>query len=163
LGNAFIGGWQISGVWTQSSGLPASVGNGRVWPTNWNITGFGTPVGPTTPQNITKNGPAGGPNLWPNPAQTLTEWQFTFPGQTGSRNTIRQTGRANWDFAFAKKFNMPYAESHSLQFRWEIFNIFNQVRFDGLDIGRASSATWGNFTGTRGDPRQMQIALRYEF
>ena len=163
IANAFIGGWQISGVWTQSSGLPESAGNGRVWPTNWNITGFGTPVGAISPASITKNGPAGGPNLWPNPAQTLTEWVNTLPGQSGSRNTVRGTGRANWDMAFAKRFQMPWAESHSLQFRWEIFNMFNQVRFSGLDIGRSSSTTWGNFTDTRGDPRQMQLALRYEF
>jgi hypothetical protein len=163
--DALIGGWQVSGVWTQSTELPESTGNGRNWPTNWNITGFGTPLGVTnTKATITKNAPAGGPNLWPNASQILlNEWQFTFPGQSGSRNGIRGTGRANWDFAFTKRFRMPYAESHNIQFRWEIFNMFNQSVLSGLELGRASSTTFGNFTSQRNDPRQMQIALRYEF
>jgi hypothetical protein len=166
--DALIGGWQISGIWTQSTELPVSVGNGRNWPTNWNITGYGTPVtGINTPSTKTKNAPAvsgaGGPNLWANPAATVGEWDYTLPGQTGSRNTVRIDGRANWDMAFGKRVIMPYKESHSVQFRWEIFNIFNMVRFGGVDIGRTGTANWGKYSSQANTPRQMQIALRYEF
>jgi hypothetical protein len=165
--DALVGGWQISGVWTQSTDLPWSVGNGRNWPTNWNITGWGTPTGPTTAAKITKNAPSvggtPGPNLWDDPAKTLAEWIFTFPGQTGSRNTVRGPGRANWDFAFAKRFTMPYHEGHRVQFRWEIYNIWNQVRLGGLDLSRISAGTWGKFSSQVNSPRQMQLALRYEF
>lgn len=165
--DALIGGWQISGVWTQSTELPWSVGNGRNWPTNWNITGFGTPTGPITASTITKNAPAvsgaPGPNLWSDPAKALSEWAFTLPGQSGSRNTVRGPGRANWDFAFAKRFTMPYLESHRVQFRWEIYNIANQVRLGGLDLSRVSAATFGKFSSQANTPRQMQLALRYEF
>ena len=167
LTDALIGGWQISGVWTQSTELPISAGNGRNWPTNWNITGSGTPTGPITPSTITRNAPAvsgrGGPNLWANPAATTGEWAYTLPGQTGSRNTIRGDGRANWDMAFSKFFTMPYKETHKLQFRWEIYNIFNMVRFGDPTVDRIGLTNWGKFTSQANSPRQMQIALRYEF
>ena len=165
--DAIVGGWQLSGIWTQSTELPFSVGNGRNWPTNWNITGYGTPVGAITRTTITRNAPAvsgrGGPNMWSNPTATLAEWDFTLPGQSGSRNTVRGPGRSNFDVALAKRFTMPFSESHSLQFRWEVFNAFNQVRFGAPDLGRVGSATWGKFTDQANSARQMQFALRYEF
>jgi hypothetical protein len=165
--NALIGNWQISGIWTQSTDLPFSVGNGRNWPTNWNVTGYGTPVGHITPSNVTKNAPAvagtPGPNLWADPAATLNEWKFTFPGQSGSRNTLRGPGRVSWDFSFAKRFVMPFAESHRVQFRCEIYNLWNQVRMGDIDLSRIGIGTWGKFRAQMNDPRQMQLALRYEF
>ena len=60
---------------------------------------------------------------------------------------------------------MPYSEHHSLQLRWEVFNVTNTSRFDvqsiqpELDI----SSTFGNYTGLLTNPRVMQFALRYEF
>ncbi|MBI3681524.1 MAG: carboxypeptidase regulatory-like domain-containing protein [Acidobacteria bacterium] len=162
-----VGGWQFSGIWTQSTELPASVGNNRYWPTNWNVTSFGTPVGSITESTRTKNAPAvsgrGGPNVWADPARTLAEWQFTLPGQSGSRNTLRIDGLSNFDFGLAKRIRMPYRDSHSLQFRWETFNVFNQVRFKEPELSRVSTATWGKYTGQLNTPRQMQFALRYEF
>ncbi len=60
---------------------------------------------------------------------------------------------------------MPYKESHSLQIRWETFNITNTVRFDPYsnvsDV--FSSSTFGKLTNTLGAPRQMQFSLRYTF
>jgi hypothetical protein len=43
--NAIIGGWQLSGLYRASTGLPVGIGNGRFWPTNWNVTGNATVVG----------------------------------------------------------------------------------------------------------------------
>jgi len=31
---------------------------------------------------------------------------------------------------------MPYSDRHSIQFRWETFNLFNQVRFGDPDLSR---------------------------
>ncbi|MBS1828123.1 MAG: carboxypeptidase regulatory-like domain-containing protein [Acidobacteria bacterium] len=162
-----VGGWQVAGIWTQSTELPWSAGNGRNWPTNWQITTLGTPVGATTPSTKTKNAPAvsgvGGPNVWADPARTLAEWQYTLPGQSGSRNTVRVDGLSNFDLNVSKRFQMPYRESHSIQFRWETFNLWNQVRFTGADLRRVSTANWGKYTEQLNTPRQMQFALRYEF
>ncbi|MBL8176641.1 MAG: carboxypeptidase regulatory-like domain-containing protein [Bryobacterales bacterium] len=164
--NHIAGGWQVSGIWTQSTEFPWSAGNGRNWPTNWQLTAYGTPIGATTPSTKTKNAPAvsgpGGPNVWADPARTLAEWQYTLPGQSGSRNTIRVDGLSNFDLNVAKRFQLPM-EGHSIQFRWETLNLWNQVRFTAPNLSRTSSAAWGKYTEQMNDPRQMQFALRYEF
>jgi hypothetical protein len=36
--DAVIGGWQLSGLARWTSGFPVSVGNGAIWPTNWELT-----------------------------------------------------------------------------------------------------------------------------
>lgn len=160
---ALLGGWQFSGIWTQSTELPWSVGNGAYWATNWNVTSFGTPAGAVTPSLRSKNAATGGPNVWADPAATLAEWEYTLPGQSGSRNTIRIDGLSNFDTGLSKRFVLPYNDHHSLQFRWETFNLLNQVRFTGPDLLRVSTATWGKYTSQINTPRQMQFALRYEF
>jgi hypothetical protein len=75
---------------------------------------------------------------------------------------------------------MPW-EGHELQFRWEVFNVTNTQRFDGLTIsdlglgtdpflGTSSpTADFGKFTSTQTPlnetkaGRVMQFALRYSF
>jgi hypothetical protein len=37
------------------------------------------------------------------------------------------------------------------------------VRFDSPDLARTSSSTWGKYTAQANSPRQMQLALRYDF
>jgi len=169
--DALIGGWQISGNFTQTSGLPISINNGRKWPTNWNVTPNATPNGlPQVPVTNNSNAPpasgtSGGPNLWSDPKAELAAWGFTLPGQSGSRNTIRGAGNFDIDTGVSKRWIMPYSEHHSLQLRWETFNLTNSVRFDPASAGNQITvgSTFGKLTSTLTSPRQMQFALRYEF
>ncbi len=169
-----IGGWQLSGVYTEGYELPVSVNNGRNWPTNWNVTPNATPVGTPPVSTRTKsvafvNGRNSGPNIYGNPQAALDAWTFTLPGQSGSRNTTRIDGTFNLDLALAKRFIMPYHEGHSLQFRWETFNVGNTNRFSDTNLSLGDAGNFGNYTDTRVLPgsttsaRQMQFALRYEF
>jgi hypothetical protein len=167
--NAIVGGWQYAGLFRVSTGLPTSVGNGRFWPTNWNVTGYATPNGkPVT--GTTKNAPAPpggrpGVNLFPDPTAASKVFDFTLPGQAGSRNSIRGDGNFNVDMSLAKTFDMPYAESHKLQFRWEVFNVTNSVRFDpfATSADLSSLGSFGKYTDTLTLPRVMQFGLRYDF
>ncbi len=168
--NALIGGWMIAPTISAGSGLPISVGNGRNWPTNWNVTGNATQIGPIgTGMGATKNAPAvagqGGPNIFANPSTALAAYDFTLPGQSGQRNGVRGDGPFAIGLGVSKRFVMPYNEAHSLQFRWETFNLTNTVRFNvsslTLDLGNTGS--FGKYSGALGPPRQMQFALRYEF
>ncbi len=172
--DAFIGGWQISAGYVQTSGLPVSVTNGRKWPTNWNVTPNATPNG-LSHAEVTNNhnappasGAVGGPNLWSDPKAELAAWGPTLPGQSGSRNTIRGPGNFDIDTGVSKRWVMPYSEHHSVQFRWETFNLTNTVRFDPFNSAASSlqitqAPSFGKFTSTLSSPRQMQFALRYEF
>ena len=170
LGDLLVGGWQLSGTWAQSSGLPTSPGNGRRWPTNWNITGFATPNGLPIPEvtndkNAKPVGGKGGPNLWSDASAALAAFQFTSPGQTGTRNTIRGDGQFAINSGLSKRFIMPYSEKHSMQLRWETFNVTNTVRFDPASANHSltSGTNWGKLSGILNRPREMQFALRYDF
>jgi hypothetical protein len=169
--NALLGGWQITGTYTQTSGFPISIGNGRLWPTNWNITPTATPNGlPQQPTTNNHNAPlaagtGSSPNLWDNPAAQLAAFTFTLPGQSGSRNTIRGGGNFDISTGVGKRWIMPYKESHTVQLRWEAFNLLNAVRFDPATASATitTGSSFGNHTSTLTNPRQMQFALRYEF
>lgn len=167
--NTLFGGWQIAPIWTQSTELPIGVSNGRNYPTNWQIPGFATQVGAVPTPTKTKNAPAvagrGGPNIFADPSKGLAAYDFTFPGETGQRNGLRGDGAFRIDLSVAKRFVMPYSERHSVQFRWETFNVTNTVRFDvaSLTLDLGNTGNFGKYSGTLGRPREMQFALRYEF
>jgi hypothetical protein len=52
-----------------------------------------------------------------------------------------------------------------LQFRWETYNAFNNVRFDALtaNTGVDQVSSFGNFTKTLTIYRRMEFAVRYQF
>ena len=92
--------------------------------------------------------------------------------QTGLRNNTRSPGFFAVDLGLSKRWKMPWSEGQSLQFRWEVFNLRNSVRFDvqsangyvsGDSLANGNSSNFGNFSGTLTNPRIMQFALRYEF
>lgn len=168
--DAFVGGWELSGTWRQTSGLPFSVSNGSRWATNWELSGYATPNGNPLPEiTNNKNAPAvsgaGAPNLWSDPKTALAGFMEQMPGQTGSRNSLRGQGYFDIDTGLYKNFTMPWSEQQKLQFRWEAYNVTNTVRFDpnSANLSLTSTAKFGQLTGTLGDPRQMQFALRYQF
>jgi hypothetical protein len=90
---------------------------------------------------------------------------FSLPGQPGPRNGVRGDGNFNIDMNLGKTFPMPWRDTHSMQFRWEIFNATNSVRFDPKSIGLTLGAesTFGKYTNTFTLPRVMQFTLRYAF
>jgi hypothetical protein len=178
--DAFVGGWQISGNWRQTSGLPYTVSNGSRWPTDWEVGDNATPNG-AVPVSVTNNNIStggvdknGGPNLFQNPAAIVTAageplgqyglFHETFAGQSGLRDNLRGPGLFNIDSGLYKTFTMPYLDGkHKLQVRWEQYNLTNSVRFSGASLTDTSSTTFGRFSSTLTSPRQMQFAMRYTF
>ena len=130
--DAIVGGWQISGTYRQTSGLPTSIGNGQRWPTNWEVSDYATPNGQPIPPVVSTGNATGiaGPNLWQNPAQAFAAFMETMAGQSGFANTIRGDGFFDIDSGVYKVWTMPWSERQHLQFRWEAYNVTNSVRFD---------------------------------
>ena len=173
--DAFVGGWQLSGNYRQTSGLPFTVINGQRWPTDWEVDANATPIGPI-PVSVTGNAigiKGGGPNLFTNPLSIVTGagqpvgqyglFVETPAGQSGIRNNLRGPGLFNIDSGVYKVFTMPYSEHHKLQVRWETFNLTNSVRFSGVNASLTdnSSSNFGQLSNTLTAPRQMQIGMRY--
>jgi hypothetical protein len=170
----FIGGWQLSGLVRWTSGFPVTVDNGGQYPTNYQLEGHADQICPVTTGTY-YTGPSGSvstaPNLFSNGPAASACFSYAYPGETGLRNNLRGPGFFGVDLGVGKRWKMPWAEGHSLQFRWEVFNVTNSVRFDvqsangylGGSLANGNSATFGNFSGTLTNPRIMQFALRYEF
>ena len=162
-----IGGWQLSGLFRLTSGFPVNISNGYQWPTNWQLGGNADLVSPVKtgafPVNTGQD--AGNISIFSNGPDAINSFISPFPGQGGARNQIRGQGFFNIDLGLAKRWAMPWSEKQSLQFRWEVFNITNSVRFNVQSTGSEMdvSNTFGNYTGLLTNPRVMQFALRYEF
>jgi hypothetical protein len=170
--NAFIGGWQLSGLFRWTSGFPVNVDNGYSnFPTNFEQEGNANLVGPVkTGAYYIKSGPdSPNVNIFANGPAALSSFAPAYAGQSGQRDVIRGDGFFGIDLGLAKRWTMPWSEKQSLQFRWEVFNVTNSVRFDvqssllssALTLGSGSS--FGNYSGLLTNPRIMQFALRYEF
>jgi hypothetical protein len=175
--DAFIGGWQISGLARWTSGFPYSVDGGQRWPTDWFLTAITqmTSKPPTGIFHLTVPDPVTGKpdafvSPFANPATAQNDFTLPLPGGVGSRNVLRGDGFASWDMSLAKRWKMPYRESHSLQFRWEVFNVPNLTRFNAQGVGSSlltsltqPPSSFGAYTSLLTQPRVMQFALRYEF
>ncbi|HMK23393.1 MAG TPA: hypothetical protein VK466_13750, partial [Terriglobales bacterium] len=161
--NAFIGGWELSGVARWTSGFPLSVTNGANWPTNWELSGFATTIGhPVTHKTKTSDGKV---NLFADPQgpNGIGAFRQDFPGESGQRNTLRGDGYAGLDLGLSKFWKVR--ESQAVRFRWEVYNVLNLSRFNAatLSASLTRASTFGNYTGLLTQPRVMQFALRYEF
>lgn len=169
--DALAGGWQLSGIFRMTSGLPTSIGNGFAFPTNWEFTGSATQIRPIPGTGVTKNvkvtpTDTGGPNIFRDPKFAFESFEHTLAGGVGTRNLIRGDGFFTLDMGLSKAWRMPYKEGHRLQFRWEVFNVTNTVSFDPQALKGAnldSRGTFGKYSGTLSSPRVMQFGLRYEF
>ncbi len=163
--DAIIGGWQVSGLARWTSGFPVTIFNGNTWPTNWQLGGAAMQIAPAH-TGVTENAD-GSVNLFPDPlgASGIQAFRHDFPGESGMRNTLRGPGYAGLDASLDKTWKMPYNEAHSVQFRWEVFNVLNLTRFDVQSITNAidQSSSFGKFSGLLTNPRVMQFALRYDF
>jgi len=143
-----LGGWQTNGILTAQTGLPFSA----------------------VLQTSTTNGTGSRPNAtgtvtYPH---TLQQWfspsAFSIPapytyGNLG-RNTLFGPGRVNWDMSLFKNFVIR--EQTRFEFRAEAFNIFNHPQF-ALPNQNIGNAQVGQITSTVGNPRQLQMGLRFQF
>jgi Carboxypeptidase regulatory-like domain/TonB dependent receptor len=174
--DAFIGGWQLSGLARWTSGFPFSVDGGQRWPTDWFLTAIAqmTARPKTGVFKLQATDPTGKiygfVSPFANPAAAQADFTLPLPGGVGSRNVLRGDGYASLDMSLVKRWNLP-KEGHSLQFRWEVFNVPNLTRFNAQGIGSSSLLTsltqqpgsFGAYTSLLTQPRVMQFALRYDF
>jgi len=147
-----LGNWQISGIHTMQSGRPATIG----WTGDISNTGGSARpvvVGDANTGAKTTN------SFW-NAAAFSAPAANTF-GNAG-RNTLIGPGMRAFDFSMAKNFRID--EKRRVQFRGEIFNIFNHPIYD------QPNTTFNNadFNTIRGilintTPRQVQLGLKVFF
>jgi hypothetical protein len=165
-GNAFVAGWQVSGIVNLSSGAPFTPGVG-------DISGLGT--GGQRPNlaagRSLDDAVQGGITQYFDP----TVFVMPAPGTLGNvgRNSLRGPGYATVDMSVSKNVELPGVAS--LQFRVEGFNILNRANFAApggasatpLTIGPGGvgvvNPAAGRITTLAGDARRMQFAVKVLF
>jgi len=177
-----LGGWQTSGILQTRSGLPTNITV---------VSGFfGNPLRP----DFVSGQPFWVPNhSWPGSSYNINAFAIepTYDGTPGAtigtvgRNSLR--GPAYFQFDLSGMKNFAITERVTMQFRADIFNLFNHPNFTNPDGGICSSVTelfgppptcapnanFGRVGGTIADAdgtqigggtaRQAQFSLRFTF
>ncbi len=167
LVNELIGGWKWSGIFTAYSGSPFKVDSGA-YTIDFTQTQPGVFIGSKADvkEGVHRVAGSGGgsPTLQFFANQANANGAFTFPiaGGPGNRNIL--SGPSLWDLdtAILKDFQMPWSESHKLQFRVDAINVFNHPNFSNPGASMLTPSTFGNITSDAG-PRIVQLGLRYMF
>jgi hypothetical protein len=164
--DALVGGWQLSGVWRWSSGLPFTLYEPG-WTTNWEQEGYGVVTGKVKMRkHIDSNGNPqffDDPDAITNGVNTGAPIRIPYPGETGQRNNFRGDGFFNIDSGLSKSWRIR--EMGALKFAWEVYNVTNSVRFDSafIDSGLTDAGVLGIASQTLTQPRRMQFSLRHDF
>jgi hypothetical protein len=160
--NQIIGGWQLSGLMRYRSGLPTTITNSGVYPTNYLNSAIAIlRPGATLPENGNGFNANGNPSIFRQTAGAMNAFMGQYPGRVGQRAIMRTNGMFNVDLAAAKAFFLPW-EGHRIQFRAEAFNAFNNVNFFNPSLRLDRPSTFGEFQNVM-PARVLQFALRYEF
>jgi hypothetical protein len=152
--NRFFGGWQMSGILTMQTGQPFTVNSSIDVNEDGNLTDR---LNTLNGLNIDNNGRTAitvtNPSLVSLLAPRLQD------GAIG-RNTFRARGLANLDLAIIKKIN--FDERHKLEFRTEIYNVFNRTDF-GVPVRILEAPAFGQSVNTTLDRAYLQFALKFSF
>lgn len=155
----FAKGWQLNGVLSLSDGYPLSV----LEDSNAQVARMGDDED-LRPDRIPGNNKLvlGDPNRYFDTSQ-FTPARIGYFGNSG-RNIVTSPGLANFDFSVFKNTDI---ETARLQFRMEMFNLFNRANFGTPDmtvfINETANPTAGRITRTRTPARQLQLGLRLIF
>ena len=145
--------WRINGIFTLQSGAPFTVNLSQ---DNANI-GAGPAQRPNLNGDPNLPGDQRSPDRWFDTGAFSLPDPFTF-GSAG-RNLVFAPGLANLDMSLQK--NWMLANTTRLEFRWEIFNVFNRANFD-VPNRFFGSPNFGRIFSAQ-SAREMQFGLRYSF
>ncbi len=175
LGRTFTRGWQVLNITTLTTGSPFTVYSG-VQQTGAGLGGADRPDLVEMPRLSTSRTNRAdyfgrGQDPQHNKNDSFFNVPIEIPGGTGphsgrfgtlGRNTFR--GPAFHDFDFALIKDTPFGhrgngELGTLEFRAELFNIFNVVNF-GLPSNIVTGSGFGIISRTSGTSRQIQFSLK---
>jgi hypothetical protein len=154
LAGALAGNWMINGILTLNDGRPftitstdrANTGPGRQSRANC----IGDPLPRGFNQTI---------DQWFDPSAFAETAAFTY-GNCGF-NTVRGLGSKTMNMSLFRNF--PLTATRRLEFRVEGFNVFNWTNYDFPAASVSNAATFGKVTSTLGDPREIQLAVKFYF
>ena len=151
---AIVRDWSVNGILTLSSGVPftvtsadrASTGPGRYQRADC----VGDPLPDGFDQTLT---------AWFDPAAFVQPALFTYGNC--EYNSLRGPGYKSMNLSVFRSIPLP--SERRVELRVETFNLFNWTNF-GLPAANVSNLnTFGTITSTRGDNREIQLAVKFYF
>ncbi|MFB3777189.1 MAG: carboxypeptidase regulatory-like domain-containing protein [Bryobacteraceae bacterium] len=154
-------GWSVSGASTFQMGYPLAL---SASPNNASSFGLGLrpnvvpgcdpKVSGSAQSRLTK---------WFNPACFSVPAGYTLGNLSARHPSLRGHGINNFNFSLLKKTSIT--ERFNLEFRGEVYNLFNRVQFGMPNTGvtTAANPTTGYVTRQINDPRLIQLVLRLTF
>ncbi len=188
LAGKLLGAWMLSGNVQFQSGTPCGVGTNNDYAGVGEVGSFGCGGNTTEGQFWVRNGTpvmqkkfagyggnakyftttnGNGSPIFTQPAPG------TFNLQSGIRDEIYQPGMQNWNLNLSKQF--PINEQTGFEFRAEAYNFINHPNWasngpsapsgqsGGLQMNPLSSQFGEVTQKSVGNPRQLQLSLRYRF
>jgi hypothetical protein len=176
----FLTGWQLSGFAQMQSGVPYSIFSPEV--TVGNASQYGsTRLGSGGLYRLAFGRPSlcGSLDQLRQSGSDPTERAFDasvlcsplslaggYPNNRGFGNLGRNVLRGLWqkriDMGLSKSTHLT--ERVGLEFRWDVFNVFNNVNFaTPNNIIGESGSDFGKITDTIGGPRVMQFGMKVKF
>ncbi|HEV2277639.1 MAG TPA: hypothetical protein VGS02_05670, partial [Acidobacteriaceae bacterium] len=175
-----IGGWNVSGAVRLTSGMPLWIpvqwADGMNHLGNYGFPGNALPdlvgnpipkhrnennwINPDAFQGLSSSGSGGlvtcgkDPNCQPFP--------FRYGNEPQHYGTLREAGSRNVDLGVSKDFG---SERYKVQLRGDFLNLFNHPVYGG-SWNITNHFGWGPIglvQGTRNDPRNIQVALKFMF
>jgi hypothetical protein len=165
---AILGGWQVNGIASITSGSPINITQG----TAPNPLARGSGQSPNQvkdvveifPDNL-KRAPAGG-QTDPNASKYQYFDRSAFAAETGARfgnvarNSLRGPGFFNLDMGLFRTFGLP--GEVRLQVRAEAVNVLNHASFNNPN-GNFNDGNFGFITGQANSPRTLRFGARLSF
>ena len=153
-GAAILGGWSVNGILTLSDGRPFTVtANDTAFTGAGRIT-RATCVGDPTPEGFDQN-----LNAWFDRAAFTANAAASY-GNCGA-NTLRGPGSKSMNMSLFR--SIALGGDKRLELRLETFNLFNWVNYGFPAANVSNQGTFGTITSTLGDPREMQLAVKFYF
>jgi hypothetical protein len=154
VAGALISNWSVNGILTLNSGRPftasasnnTSTGSGS----NFRADCVGDPLPSGFNQTLDR---------WFDTSAFAQPAAFRF-GNCGY-NTLRGPNYKTMNFSVFRNF--PFAGTRRLEFRIEVFNLFNWTNFGFPAASVANQNSFGRISSSLRDPREMQFALKFYF
>jgi hypothetical protein len=179
LTRALLGGWQTGGLLSWRGGRPFSILSGlgafhTRFVSQENTVDLAQPLSNTELASQTGRRDIGGGVYWIDPCtsavlggdcnSSAVQGLFQLPA-AGRLGELPQTpftgpGRFLFDFNLVKRHRLR--ERTDIEFRWEVFNFFNNANL-GLPDNNILSSNFGQIAQTISAPRLMQFALKLNF
>ena len=169
-GNALLGGWQLSTVFRYSTGVPfffRLTGNACNVPGQFRVGCIPAVKEGANPfaQDKGSFDPGKGPLFNKDAFEPVSAFNFYY-GRGARVSDIRGFPYKNQDLSLVKNTNL--AGGTRLQLRIEIFNLWNfhsfgAGRFDYAFNTDLASPDFGKWNGRVSNPRNIQLAARFEF